>query len=71
MAQNEFLDIEGAKALIQGMEKYVDDNKSTIINCTFEVDDKGNLVVVTPDGEEAPQGFSIDENGYLIFNEEV
>lgn len=51
------------------VKEYIDKNKTTIINCVFDVDENGNLIVITPEGEEAPDGFSIDENGYLIYKE--
>lgn len=39
-------------------------------NYAFEVEDDGNLYVVYDDEEEAPTGFSIDSNGYLVYESE-
>ena len=69
MAKQQFLDTAGLETLIGLVKKYTEENKAVTFNYLFEVDDDGNLVIEYPDSEPAPTGFSIDANGYLIYEE--
>ena len=51
------------------MKQYTEENKAVTFNYLFEVDNDGNLVIEYPDDEPAPTGFSIDANGYLVYEE--
>ena len=64
-----FLDLQGLGVLKECLDKKIKENTPTIINMSFEVDEDGNLVAVTPNEEPVPEGFSIDEEGYLIYDD--
>ena len=67
MAKQQFLDTAGLETLIGLVKQYTEENKTVTFNYLFEVDNDGNLVIEYPDDELAPTGFSIDVNGYLVY----
>ena len=69
MAKQQFLNTAGLETLISLVKKYIEENKAVTFNYLFEVDNDGNLVIEYPDNEPAPTGFSIDANGYLVYEE--
>ena len=69
MAKQQFLNTAGLETLISLVKKYIEENKAVTFNYLFEVDNDGNLVIEYPDKEPAPTGFSIDANGYLVYEE--
>ena len=69
MAKQQFLNTAGLETLISLVKKYIEKNKAVTFNYLFEVDNDGNLVIEYPDNEPAPTGFSIDANGYLVYEE--
>lgn len=69
MAKQQFLDTAGLETLISLVKQYTEENKAVTFNYLFEVDNDGNLVIEYPDNEPAPTGFSIDANGYLVYEE--
>ena len=64
----EVLTMEGVECLVENTKNYVQENKATFFQASFEITND-NLVMTLPDDAEEPN-MHIDENGYLVYTPE-